>query len=312
MKNKGFLFIFLFLTTLQTLGNRYTETVYLEHEGINRSYELYVPGNFSHVKSYPVVLVLHGGGGTAKGIIRHTRRRFNQLADRDGFVTVYPNGVGKSWNDGARDTFGVARKLKIDDVGFLEKVLENLDSKIHVNGEKIFACGISNGGFMVQRLAFELSNKINGIAVVAANLSEVQASKKIPANPVPVLFINGTNDPLVPFEGGHVTVFRQKRGKVLSIKNSLEAWRKINGCTEEGEEHPFPDTNKKDGCKASKTVWTNPQNPKIKVAAIKIFEGGHTWPGANHNLPKRLVGNTCYDLNGCDEIWNFFKMVTPE
>ncbi|RIH66627.1 hypothetical protein D1164_03235 [Mariniphaga sediminis] len=312
MNNKGFLFIFLFLITLQTLGNRYTETVYLEHEEINRSYELYVPGSFSPAKSYPVVLVLHGGGGTAKGIIRHTRRRFNQLADREGFVTVYPNGVGKSWNDGARDTFGIARKLKIDDVGFLEKVLEDLDSKIRVNRKKVFACGISNGGFMAQRLAFELSNKINGIAVVAANLSEVQASKKIPANPVPVLFINGTNDPLIPFEGGHVTVFRQKRGKVLSIKNSLEAWQKINGCLEEGDEHPFPDTNKKDGCTAIKTVWTNPQNPKIKVAAIKILEGGHTWPGANHNLPERLVGNTCYDLNGCDEIWNFFKTVTPE
>ena len=120
---------------------------------------------------------MHGGGGNAKGLIRTTRARFNTLANRDVFIAVYPNGVGKSWNDGARDTIGVARKLNINDVGFFEEMINDLQQKYSINSNQVFACGISNGGFMVQRLAFELSDKIKGIGVVAANLSVVQSAK---------------------------------------------------------------------------------------------------------------------------------------
>lgn len=305
--NKNWLLTILLVLTSQVVqSQRNTETLYFDHDGYERSCELYVPENFSQKNTYPVVLILHGGGGTAKGLIRSTRGRFNQLADQYGFVAVYPNGYGKSWNDGARDTFGVARNLNIDDVGFIGKVLEDLDKKMNVDQHYIFACGISNGGFMAQRLAFELSGKIRGIAVVAANLSEVQSEKKFPDNPVSVLFINGTADPLVPYNGGDVTVFRQKRGKIKSVDESLDTWRKINGCSETEVTTSFPDKNKTDGCTAVKTVYRNPENPEVKVAAIKVINGGHSWPGSTQNLPVRLVGNTCRDFNGCDEIWSFF------
>lgn len=309
MDKSWLLFILLVINTLDVQSQRNTETVYFDHDGVERSCELYVPKNFSQKNAYPVVLILHGGGGSAKGLIRSTRGRFNQLADLNGFVAVYPNGYGKSWNDGARDTFGVARNLNIDDVGFIGKVLEDLSKKMNLDRKNIFACGISNGGFMVQRLAFELSGKIRGIAVVAANLSEVQAEKIFPQKPVSVLFINGTADPLVPYNGGDVTVFRQKRGKIKSMDESLDTWRKINVCSETEATIPFPDKNKTDGCKAEKTVYRNPENPDVKVAAIKINNGGHTWPGSLQNLPGRLVGNTCRDFNACDEIWSFFQSV---
>ncbi|NCB07339.1 MAG: hypothetical protein EOM73_04165, partial [Bacteroidia bacterium] len=214
--------ILLVLTSQVVQSQRKTETIYLDHDGYERSCELYVPKNFSQKNAYPVVLILHGGGGTAKGLIRSTRGRFNQLADQYGFVAVYPNGYGKSWNDGARDTFGVARNLNIDDVGFIRKILDDLSKKMNVDRKNIFACGISNGGFMAQRLAYELSGEIGGIAVIAANLSEVQSEKDFPENPVSVLFINGTADPLVPYNGGDVTVFRQKRGKIKSVDESLD------------------------------------------------------------------------------------------
>jgi polyhydroxybutyrate depolymerase len=284
-----------------------TETGYLQHDGIDRTYELFVPDNYSLKQTYPLVLILHGGGGKAKGIVRSTRFRFNQLANRDGFIAVYPNGIGKSWNDGARDTLAPARKLNIDDIVFLKALIVKLEKQLSINQNQIYACGISNGGFMAQRLAYELSDKIKGIGVVAANLSEVQAQKTPPENPVPVIFINGTADPLVPYKGGYVTVFKQKRGKVLSVDKSIDSWKKINGCTEKASEKPFPDINKRDGCTAVKTVWANPVNKNIKVEAIKIQGGGHTWPGTNQYLPARLVGQTNRDFNGCDEIWNFFQ-----
>jgi len=285
----------------------HTETEYLNFEGYERSFKIYLPENYSEKNIYPLVFILHGGGGTAKGLIRSTYARFNKLADYEDFIAVYPNGVERSWNDGERDTIGAARKLNINDIGFFEKMIESLQNNFSVDTNKIFACGISNGGFMVQRLAFEMSDKIKGIGVVAANLSEIQSEKPFPENPVPVIFINGTDDPIVPYFGGQVTVFKTKRGSVLSVEKSINIWKEIDGCTEKTNIITLANRNKKDNCTAIKTEWINPDNSKIKVTEIRIINGGHSWPGTRQNLPKWLVGNTNRDINGCDEIWSFFK-----
>lgn len=301
-------FIFIVFLALKgyTLGQVHTEV--LKHNGLNRSYEVFLPKMISPLKEYPVIFVLHGGGGTGKGLMRHTKGRFNRLAEKNEFVVVYPNGIKKSWNDGRFDTISFSGKMNIDDVGFIEEILAHLDSKFYVDAEKVFACGISNGGFMVQRLAFEIPDKIKGIAVVAANLGEAQAKKMPPQKPVPALFINGTHDPLVPYYGGYVTVFRQKRGSVLSMEKTIEKWNEINGCETLAEVKVIPDKDKNDGCRAIKTTWKNPDNAFAKVVAIKVEEGGHTWPGATRNLPRRLVGNSCNDFNACDEIVSFFQL----
>lgn len=309
MPGKFFFIVSAIFLSLQVAAQLRTETFYIEHKGLDRTYELFVPKNFSSGKNYSLLIALHGGGGTARQLVRHTRGRYNALAAEKNFVVVYPDGIGKSWNDGARDTLATARKLRIDDVGFIEQVIDDVISKIQIDRKNIFVCGISNGGFMAQRLASEIPHKINAIGVVAANLSEVQSKKPFPKQPVSVIFINGTNDPLVPYNGGNVEVFNQKRGKVLSVENSIKMWRKINGCSIATPQKSFPDNNKKDNCTAVKTVFYNPQDAGLKVAAIKIKNGGHTWPGTNGLLPKRLVGNTCKDFNGCDEIWSFFESV---
>ncbi len=304
---KILLILFLIIISICGYSQYHTETEYLNFEGYERSFEIYLPENYSENNIYPLVLILHGGGGTAKGLIRSTYARFNKLADHENFIAVYPNGVEKSWNDGARDTIGIARKHNINDVGFFEKMIEKLQSNYSIDNQNIFACGISNGGFMVQRLAFELSDKIKGIGIVAANLSKVQSEKPFPKNPVPVIFINGTDDPIVPYFGGQVTVFKTKRGTVLSVEKSIKIWKEINGCTEEINNITFANINKNDNCTATKTEWINPDNSEIKVIEIKIINGGHSWPGTKHNLPKWLVGNTNRDINGCDEIWSFFE-----
>jgi len=295
------------LAGFQVSAQYRTETFFLEHDGLERSYEVFVPENYRMNKAYPLIFILHGGGGTGKGLVRTTRVRFNKLASQNNFIAVYPNGYGKSWNDGGRDTLGLARKMEIDDVGFFQKMIKKVSADFSINNKAIFACGISNGGFMAQRLAFELSGKIRGIGVVAANLSCVQSEEPFPKNPVPVIFINGTHDPLVPYHGGYVTVFKQKRGKVLSMERSLETWKKINACVVKASETKIPDKIKRDNCSAEKTVWANPENQNIKVVEIKVNNGGHTWPGTRQYLPKSLIGNTNRDFNGCDEIWLFFE-----
>ena len=284
-----------------------TEIVHLDVNGLERYYHVYIPKSYSLNQKYPLVFILHGGGGTAKGMVRFVGHRFNKLADNEGFIAIYPNGFKKGWNDGARDTLAVARRLNIDDVVFFDAMITDLEQKLSINKTQIFACGISNGGFMVQRLAFERPEIFKAIAVVAANLSEDQSMKIPPENPVSVLFICGTSDPLVPYNGGHVTLLKQKRGKVKSTKETVEYWKKINGCSARDSEFQFPDVNQHDKSTAVKTTWYNPDQPDLKVINIKIENGGHTWPGEKQYLPKALIGNVNRDFDACDEIWRFFK-----
>ncbi|MFV0591804.1 MAG: alpha/beta hydrolase family esterase [Draconibacterium sp.] len=305
---KQLLFIILmFLYSANVQAYPDVETFYLNVDGLERYYNVYVPEHYNENRNYPVVFVLHGGGGKARGMLNFTKRRFNELAERDGFIVAYPNGFEKGWNDGDRDTLAVARQLNIDDVGFFDAMIDDLDKRLSINRKNICACGISNGGFMVQRLAIERSRKFKAIGVVAANMSEDQQKMGPPDVPVPVIFICGTTDPLVPFAGGPVTVLKQKRGEVLSNTETVKYWKKINGCTQKSEVYTFPDINITDNCWAVKTVWQNADNPKLKVVEIRVEDGGHTWPGTIQYLPRSIVGNLNRDFNGCDEIWEFFK-----
>ncbi len=301
-----FLLVWISMVSLGCLAQAGTEKVYLEVDGLIRSYQVYLPKAYDAKKSYPVVFILHGGGGKAKGMLNFTGRRFNELADRDGFIAVYPNGYRKGWNDGERDTLSVARRLKIDDVGFFDAMIDDLDQKLAIDRKNIFACGISNGGFMVQRLAIERSQVFKAIGVVAATMSGDQ-QKTDPENPVPVIFIGGDADPLVPYNGGPVVVLKQKRGEVLSNAKAIQYWKNVNGCSQKSAVYAFPDINTEDDCTAVKTVWNNPANDRLKVVDIKVVNGGHTWPGMRQYLPRSMVGNTNRDFNGCDEIWAFFE-----
>ncbi len=261
---KFYLIIFWVFTGFSGLAQYKTETVFLESGGLERSYEVFIPKDFSPEQNHPLVFVLHGGGGKAKGMIRLTKARFNQLANCEKFIAVYPNGYGKSWNDSARDTFGLARKLNIDDVEFFQDMIEDVQKKLSVDTNRIFACGISNGGFMVQRLAFELPDKIKAIGVVAANLSVVQSQKPSPQIPVPAIFINGTSDPLIPYKGGFVTVLNNRRGEVLSVGESIARWKEINGCVGEPEIFNYVDLKKNDGCSAMKKIVDKSKSTEIK------------------------------------------------
>ncbi|WP_297088417.1 prolyl oligopeptidase family serine peptidase [uncultured Draconibacterium sp.] len=306
--NKLLLSITLVFLAELALAQRWTETMPVVVEGLKRNYELFVPKNYSEGKAHPVVFILHGGGGRASRMPRFTKYRFNQLAERDGFIAVYPNGYKKGWNDGERDTLTEARRLKINDVRYFDVVINDLKKQLSIDEERIFACGISNGGFMVQRLALERPRIFKAIDVVAANMSKDQQAMSL-EQPVPVIFICGTADPLVPYNGGPVTVFNQQRGEVLSVHESIQFWKEENSCLVLAEETDYPDLNTSDDCTVHKTVWKNPDNSAIQVVNIRIENGGHTWPGTRQYLPKRFIGNVNQDMNGCDEIWSFFKAI---
>ncbi len=281
----------------------------LTHDDYIRSWLTVLPKDYSAQQKYPLVIALHGGGGTAKQLMRNTRSRFNELATQEGFIVAYPQGVKKSWNDnGKRDQNGFARKENIDDVGFIDKMIEKLLSTYNINDNAIFACGISNGGLMSQTLAMKLPDKIQTVGMVSSNFGEDQTNDSKNVTPFSILFIHGTNDFIIPYNKGEIEVFNKNRGKVLGIKKSINYMCNLNGNSLKPIVTKLENTSIKDNCTSEHFVYPNPENPSLKVELIKVKNGGHTWPGAKEQrIIKKLVGKTTQDFNACDKLWEFFK-----
>jgi polyhydroxybutyrate depolymerase len=277
----------------------------ITHDGYERYFILHVPENLEEIENPSLIFALHGGGGKAVGMIQLTKGRFNELADRDGFLVVYPQGLEKSWNDGRNDPISFAHEEDIDDIGFFRKVIVKIINEYNVDSERVFFTGISNGGFMSIRVSRELADIVKGVAPVAASIPVDGEKFHHGAPPMNIMLINGTDDPLVPYNGGEVTVLKRKRGKVLSTGKTIKIFCERNGCSDAPDITEFEDSEPGDGACAIKYEYRNEETQR-RVVLIEVKGGGHTWPGGWQYLGKRLIGSTCMDFNGCDEIWNYF------
>src|SRR5262245_7308993 len=202
----------------------------LTHEGRTRTYRVYVPQRLHDPA--PLVFVLHGGGGSGANMELMTRQGFNRMADRDGALVVYPDGVGRNWNDGRSGLRSQAMEENVDDVGFFRTLVRNLSARYRVDAKRVYSTGISNGGFMSFRLACVAADVFAAIAPAASNLSEDIGPRCTPSRPVSVAILNGTEDPLVPWAGGQVGSLGIKRGMAWSTEKTFERWAALNGCRE--------------------------------------------------------------------------------
>jgi len=256
-------------------------------------------------KSLPILFVVHGGGGTAQALITSTRNRFNELADTDGFIVVYPEGFEKQWNDG-RDVEGIvtAWDEDINDVGFISDIVARLDANLNVNRSRVFTTGISNGGFMSSRLLCDRSDLFRGGAIVTATLATTYVGSCQPSSPNAILVINGTQDALVPYAGGEVVVLGQERGEVLGTEAYMQFLATRNGCDTNPTITDLPDM-EDDGTTVKIYDYSN--CPSSKLQLYRIEGGGHTWPGGIDFLGEGLVGKTSREIVACDVIWEFFS-----
>ena len=274
----------------------------LEFGGRTRSYRLHVP---AHLAERPaLVVVLHGGGGTSAQAERHCR--FSPLSDQEGFLVMYPEGVDRSWNDGRLADISTAHSQNLDDVGFLRAAVEETVRNYRVDPGKIYATGISNGGFMSSRLGAEAADLFSAIAPVVGGIPKDWGEDWAPSQPLSVMIVQGTKDPLVPYQGGYVTVFKKRRGELLATEEAVKKWCQVNGCAAEGEEEAIPDTDPDDGCKATRIRYSGGRQGS-EVVLLRVDGGGHTWPGSSQYLPKRLIGPVCRDFDATAEIWRFFQ-----
>lgn len=282
-----------------------TREVEFFHDEYLRRTKFYIPKKLKKRKR-SLILCLHNENETPESMMRLTRRGFNKLADQNGFIVGYPEGLNEYWNDGREDSISLSHYNNIDDVGFVERLIDYGVDSFRVDPSRIFVTGLSNGGFMTFRLACEISKKIKGIAVVSASLALDQLVTCSSDSTISVMIINGTRDPIMPYEGGEMIVDDRSQGSILATEETIDFWLGENTCKEKSTKRDVPNTNLFDETRSERYMYNNCKN-KTKVGLITITNGGHTWPGGRQYLGEKVVGKTSRDFDASQEIWRFFK-----
>ncbi|MEO8611266.1 MAG: PHB depolymerase family esterase [Chloroflexota bacterium] len=262
--------------------------------GMQRTYVLYVPTGYDAAKGAHLVIALHGGG--SQGGAMRALSKFDALAEQENFIVVYPDALLRNWND---DRSSEKLRSDADDVAFISALIDHLAKTYTI--QKVFATGISNGGFMTFRLACELADKISAFAAVAATMPADSQQTCQPGRAVPMLVMNGTDDRVVPYEGGQVM---GGRGDILSTEATVAFWAANNGCSGNPVETLLPDLNPRDQTRVYVRTYPNGSAP---VVLYRIENGGHTWPGGAQYLPVRMIGRVSRGINATQVIWDFFK-----
>jgi len=279
--------LLLALTSLPALA----QTKTLVHKEEKRRYIVYTPASYfaDPQKAHPVVFNFHGSGMTRAEQMLYTQ--MNRAADRHGFIAVYPLGIKQDWNVG----FDMSYLEGSDDIGFTDALLAKLKQDYRVDSQRVYATGLSRGGFFALRIAAELPHLFAAVASVGGPMPEpVIGHHKSPAK-VGVLLIHGTADQVVAYGG--------KPGGYLSAQDTYAYWLKHNGIADAKASVRIIDGDKSDGTEVS---WIEQGNGAQHVALATIKDGGHTWPGAdpfNVGLP---IGKTTRDIEANDVMWQFF------
>lgn len=279
------------------------------HGGRDRSYQLYRPASLAAGAHPGLILALHGAGGTGRGMEGLALGQLNRVADRDGLIVAYPDGVKKRWNDG-RSGEDATVDTTVDDEGFLIALVDDLSRRFSIDPTRVYVTGASNGGFMAFRLACTHPDKLAAIAPVMSGLgssvAETCAESKPDAPAVSLLMINGTEDPLVPFDGVEVK-FRDKHlGAKLTVPATISRWSTWLGCTQPPTKSDLADVDPSDRTRVSLSQQLVCRD-QSEVTLVTIEGGGHTWPGGHPYLPERTIGRTSRDVDASELIGAFFS-----
>jgi polyhydroxybutyrate depolymerase len=277
----------------------------LEHEGRARSWHAYLPARRAGRPA--LVFVLHGSGGDWKQARGGYAYDFDLLAEEHGFLAIYPDGFEKHWNDCRRAAPYAANTLDVDDVGFLRALAARLAAEHGADPSRVFATGISNGGQMALRLALEAPDFVRAVAPVVASLpAAANLDCETAGRAASVLIMNGTRDPMNPYDGGDVALYGLlgNRCAVLSTADSIDYFRELAGhAPEPTERWQAPDVDPDDDSRVEVTRWRAPGRRSVELYAI--VGGGHSAPHPELTLP-RLLGPTNHDVHAAHEIWRFF------
>lgn len=250
----------------------------IQHNGLERSYIIYIPTTYTGNTPVPLILNFHGHGSSAFSQMNYGDMR--PIADMAGFIIVHPQATvmygDTHWN------VDIELNSDVDDIDFLDTLLDSVQNEFNIDAKRIYSTGYSNGARMSFLLGCKLNHRIAAVSGVAGLMSEVNQTQCSQLyHPTPVLQIHGTNDSIISYQG---------------TKEFLRFWVSANNCNEDPIIWNIPDINLNDGISLQYTIFRNMDNG-INVEHIKVNGGGHHWPGYNGYS----------DLNASSEIWKFLS-----
>lgn len=265
--------------------------MYLNYQNTGRHFIVYLPTGYTPGQHLPVVFNLHGYGSDASQQIFYSKMYIT--ADSNHFIMVAPDGLNNSWNSG----FTLPYNSSPDDVGFVSEVIDTLYQLYNIDLTRVYACGMSNGGYQSYRLACDLENRIAAIASVTGTISSLTALNCALSRKVPVLQIHGTADPLVEYEGSTGS---------YGIEEAIDFWLAKNQCSAVNDTVWLPDVNTTDSSTVQQIRYRT-CGSGTEVWFYKIIGGGHSWPNAPIDF---IYGPTNKDFDASQEIWDFFSKFT--
>lgn len=278
-------------------------------DGDNRQYHLYLPAK---TEDAAVVVLLHGHGGSSNQILGIPNKKspfklWLDVAERDNIILVIPNGNispdnFRGWNDCRAD----AENNPIsNDLLFIDKLLDKVVDEYNPDENRIYINGISNGGHMTQLLAEAIPHRLAAVAVI---VSSRPANRKCSDSDIPlsILFMNGTEDTFVPYDGGDII---DNRGEVYSTDETINYWIAKNKTDKQPIVTEFSNSNKVDRSTVTQYTYENGVNG-TEVVLYKVDGGGHTEPSIQERyglIYKGIVGPQNGDIEMVDEVWSFFR-----
>jgi polyhydroxybutyrate depolymerase len=284
----------------------------LSHDGLTRQYYVHVPSS-DDGDPLPLVLNFHGGGGSAEG--HRDMTGMNASADQEGYMVVYPRGMRvdgdtsqpfqRFWNigDGPNGEFNSNPAIsELDDVGFVDALLDDVNSRFSVDANRVYATGFSNGGVLDHLLACALSNRVAAIASISGPFW-TDPEQCSPGRAVSVMHFHGTGDECAPYDGGPSGCESGIAGEgrvFVSAQESVDIWREKNNCP------AAADVTYENGEVTCET-W-GPCDAESEVVLCTVAGGGHTWPGGRgYFIPGIEIGPVTKDISANDAMWDFFQ-----
>ncbi len=266
-------------------------------DGVSRTYRVHVPSGYKATVPVPLLLAFHGAGSNSADMADLTS--LGKVADRAGFLVVYPQGIDYLWHGGL-GTGGTA--AQVDDLGFVRALLTRLESDYAVDRQRVYATGFSNGAFFTQRLACAMTADFAAVASVSGQMSQALSLVCKPTQPISVLLVHGTDDPIVPYDGGRVQ--GSSGAKLLSVAATAAFWEHADACPGGGASVKLPDASPGDGTHVRREAHAGCA-AGTEVTLYRVDHGGHTWPDGPQYDQIWIIGKVSRALDASATIWEF-------
>lgn len=252
----------------------------------------------------PLVVVLHGGGGNGRAIAEITG--FPALAEREGFLAAFPSAVMRHWYDDRNIRLSDSHPEFVDDVGFIAAVIDAVAADHPIDRSRVYIAGASNGAMLAFRLAREIGHRIAAVGAVMGTMPEQFRRHGDPEVTMPVAFVHGTADPIVPYTGGEMRVQRRYFGRAMSVDDAVQYWVAHNHCIVPPTIEELPETDDENSMLVRREVYGyGIGNTEVELYVVQ--GGGHTWPGGKQYAGEWLIGKTCSNFNATEALWSFFR-----